>query len=383
MDFQLNDEQQFLRQTVRDFAAKELAPKAKEVDEQARIPESTWQKMAAAGLMGLPFPEEFGGAGADAVSVALAIEEVARACGSTALSYAAHLGLGSAPLAMFGTQEQKERFLKPAAEGRHLAAFGLTEAHSGSDAGSSKTTAHREGGEWVINGSKMWITNAADAGHMIATAVTDKSKGKRGISAFIIPKGTPGVEFGKPEHKMGLRGSSTHAISFDSVRIPAENLLGAENEGFIQFLKVLDGGRIGIGAMAIGLGVAAMEASIAYAREREAFGQPIGAFQSISNMIADMATELDAARLLVLRAATLKDQGKPFTNEAAMGKLFASEASERACRNAIQIHGGYGYSAEFPVERFYRDTRLLTIGEGTSEILRLVISRNVLGPLEK
>ena len=381
MDFQLSDEQQFLRQTVREFATKELAPKAKDVDENARIPLSTWQRMAEAGLMGLPFPEKYGGADADAISAALAVEEIARCCGSTALSYAAHVGLGSAPIALFGTQDQKERFLKPAAEGRYLGAFGLTEPHAGSDAGSTRTTAVREGDEWVINGSKMWITNAAEAGHVIVTAMTDKNKGKRGISAIIIPQGTPGVEFGKPEHKMGLRGSQTYAINFDHVRVPVDNLLGAEGHGFVQFLQVLDGGRISIGAMAIGLGVAAMEASIAYAREREAFGKPIGAYQSISNMIADMATELDAARLMILRAAWLKDQGKPFTSEAAMAKLYASEASERACRNAIQIYGGYGYSSEFPLERYYRDTRLLTIGEGTSEILRLVISRGLLGEL--
>ena len=367
MDFQLNEEQLFLRQTVREFAERELAPKAKDVDENARIPQSTWQRMAEAGLMGLPFAEQYGGAEADSISAALAVEEIARCCGSTALSYAAHVGLGSAPIAMFGTENQKQTFLRPAAEGKYLGAFGLTEPHAGSDAGSTRTTAHREGNEWVINGAKMWITNAADAGHVIVTAVTDKNRGKRGISAIIVPRNTAGVEFGKPEHKMGLR---------------AENLLGDEGGGFVQFLKVLDGGRISIGAMAIGLGVAAMEAATSYARERRAFGQAIGAYQSISNMLADMATELEASRLLILRAAWLKDNGKPFTNEAAMAKLYASEASERACRNAIQIFGGYGYSAEYPVERLYRDTRLLTIGEGTSEILRLVISRHMLGNLD-
>ena len=382
MDFQLNEEQLFLRQTVREFAERELAPKAKDVDENARIPQSTWQRMAEAGLMGLPFAEQYGGAEADSISAALAVEEIARCCGSTALSYAAHVGLGSAPIAMFGTENQKQTFLRPAAEGKYLGAFGLTEPHAGSDAGSTRTTAHREGNEWVINGAKMWITNAADAGHVIVTAVTDKNRGKRGISAIIVPRNTAGVEFGKPEHKMGLRGSSTHAINFDNVRVPVENLLGDEGGGFVQFLKVLDGGRISIGAMAIGLGVAAMEAATSYARERRAFGQAIGAYQSISNMLADMATEIEASRLLILRAAWLKDNGKPFTNEAAMAKLYASEASERACRNAIQIFGGYGYSAEYPVERLYRDTRLLTIGEGTSEILRLVISRHMLGNLD-
>lgn len=382
MDFQLNDEQESIRQMVREFAQKELLPKAADVDANAAIPASTWQRMADAGLMGLPFPEEWGGAGADSISAALAVEEIARACGSTALSYAAHVGLGSAPIFMFGSDQQKERFLRPAAEGKYLGAFGLTEPHAGSDAGSTRTTAVRDGDEWVINGAKMWITNAAEAGHLIVTAVTNKSYGKRGISAIIVPKNTAGVNFGKPEHKMGLRGSNTHAISLENVRVPYENLLGKEGDGFVQFLQVLDGGRISIGAMAIGLGVAAMEAAIGYAKERQAFGKPIGAYQSISNMIADMATELDAARLQILRAAWLKDHGKPFTNEAAMAKLFASEASERACRNAIQIFGGYGYSSEYPVERYYRDTRLLTIGEGTSEILRMVISRSLLGNLD-
>ncbi|KPL81971.1 acyl-CoA dehydrogenase [Herpetosiphon geysericola] len=381
MDFQLTQEQQELRQTVREFAERELLPKAKEVDEKAQIPASTWKKMADTGLMGLPFAEELGGAGADAISAALAVEEIARCCGSTALSYAAHVGLGSAPIAMFGNDQQKEQFLRPAAEGRYLGAFGLTEPHAGSDAGSTRTTAVREGNEWVINGAKMWITNAAEAGHLIVTAITNKDRGKRGISAIIIPQGTPGVHFGSPEHKMGLRGSNTHAITFDNVRVPAENLLGAEGDGFVQFLKVLDGGRISIGAMAIGLGVAAMEAAVSYARERQAFGHAIGSYQSISNMLADMDTELEAARLLILRAAWLKENGKPFTREAAIAKLYASEASERACRNAVQIFGGYGYSSEYPVERYYRDTRLLTIGEGTSEILRMVISRGLLGEL--
>ncbi|OAN46845.1 acyl-CoA dehydrogenase [Chloroflexus islandicus] len=379
MQIELTPEQEFIRQTVREFAEKEIAPKARYVDEHSAFPHETFAKMAQLGLMGLPFPEEYGGAGADSVSTAIAIEEVARCCGSTALAYAAHIGLGSAPIAMFGSEEQKRRFLTPAAKGEYLAAFGLTEPHAGSDAGATRTTARLVGDEWVINGQKMWITNAPLAGHIIVTAVTDPEQGKKGISAIIVPRGTPGLSFGKHEPKMGLRGSVSTAVMLDDVRVPRENLLGERGRGFIQFLQVLDGGRIGIGAMAIGLAQAAYEAAVAYARERTAFGKPIGAHQSVANMIANMAVDLAAARALVYGAAKLKDAGKPYTREAAMAKLFASEASERICRDAIQIFGGYGYSQEYPVERLYRDTRLLTIGEGTSEILRNVIAHSVLG----
>lgn len=381
MHFELSEEQELIRRTVREFAEKEIAPRAHEVDQTGEFPAETFKKMGELGLMGLPFPEAYDGAEADSISTALAIEEVARACGSTALAYAAHIGLGSAPIAAFGTPAQKERFLAPAARGEYMAAFGLTEPHAGSDAGATRTTAVLDGDEWVINGSKMWITNAPMAGHIIATAVTDPDKGKRGISAIIVPRGTPGMSFGKHEAKMGLRGSVSTAISFEDVRVPRENLLGERGKGFVQFLQILDGGRIGIGAMAVGLAQGAYEAAIRYAREREAFGKPIGGFQSISNMIADMAVGIDAGRMLVLRAAWLKDQGRPYSKEAAIGKLYASEMAEKVCRDAIQVLGGYGYSAEFPVERMYRDARLLTIGEGTSEILRLVIGRHVLGDI--
>ncbi|MBX0326151.1 acyl-CoA dehydrogenase [Oscillochloris sp. ZM17-4] len=379
MHFDLTDEQAMIRRTVREFAEGEIAPQARHVDESGEFPAETFRKMAALGLMGLPFPEELGGAGVDSVSTAIAIEEVARCCGSTAIAYSAHLGLGSAPIAMFGTPEQQRRFLRPAAEGTYMAAFGLTEPHAGSDAGATRTTAALKGDEWVINGSKMWITNAPVAGHIIVTAVTDRERGKRGISAIIIPGGTPGMSFGQPEHKMGLRGSVTTAIQLDDVRVPRENLLGERGKGFIQFLQVLDGGRVGIGAMALGLAQGAYEAAVSYAREREAFGKPIGAHQSVANMIADMEVAIGAARLLVYRAAWLKDQGRPYSREAAAAKLYASEAAEKVCRDAIQVLGGYGYSQEFPVERMYRDTRLLTIGEGTSEILRGVIAHSVLG----
>ncbi len=378
MNFDLTQEQQLTRDAVRDFANREIAPKARHVDETGQIPTTTFEKMGTLGLMGIPFSEDYGGAGGDTVSAALAIEEVARACGSTALSYAAHLGLGSAPIALFGSHAQKDRFLRPAAEGRYLAAFALTEPHAGSDAGSTRTTARLEGDQWVINGSKMWITNAPLAGHLIVTAVTDPGE-RHTISALIVPGNTPGLSFGKHEPKMGLRGSVSTAVMFEDVRVPAENLLGERGRGFIQFLKVLDGGRIGIAAMAIGLAQASFEIASAYAKERTAFGKPIAAYESISNMIADMDLGLHTARLLVLQAAWLRDLGRPYSREAAMAKLCASEVGERICRDAIQVLGGYGYSQEFALERIYRDQRLLTIGEGTSEILRVVIGRHVLG----
>lgn len=379
MHFDLTREQELIRQTVREFAEKEIAPRARHVDETGEFPAETFEKMGKLGLMGLPFPEEYGGAGADTISAAIAVEEVARVCGSTALAYAAHMGLGSAPIFMFGTEEQKRKFLVPAARGEYLGAFGLTEPHAGSDAGATRTRAVLEGNEWVINGQKMWITNAPVAGHLIVTAVTDPERGKKGISAFIIPRGTPGLSFGKHEPKMGLRGSISTAVMLENVRVPKENLLGERGHGFVQFLRVLDGGRISIGAMAVGLAQGAYEAAVRYAREREAFGKPIGMHQSVSNMIADMEVGIETARLYVYKAAWLKDQHRHFHREAAIAKLYASEVSEKICRDAIQIFGGYGYSQEFPVERMYRDTRLLTIGEGTSEILRNVISHGVLG----
>jgi len=379
MHFDLTREQELIRQTVREFAEKEIAPRARHVDETGEFPAETFAKMGKLGLMGLPFPEEYGGAGADTISAAIAVEEVARVCGSTALAYAAHMGLGSAPIFMFGTEEQKRKFLVPAARGEYLGAFGLTEPHAGSDAGATRTRATLEGNEWVINGQKMWITNAPIAGHLIVTAVTDPERGKKGISAFIVPRGTPGLSFGKHEPKMGLRGSISTAVMLENVRVPKENMLGERGHGFVQFLRVLDGGRISIGAMAVGLAQGAYEAAVRYAREREAFGKPIGMHQSVANMIADMEVGIETARLYVYKAAWLKDQHRHFHREAAVAKLYASEVSEKICRDAIQIFGGYGYSQEFPIERMYRDTRLLTIGEGTSEILRNVISHGVLG----
>jgi alkylation response protein AidB-like acyl-CoA dehydrogenase len=378
VDFELTEEQRLIRDTVRDFAQNEIAPIAHHTDETGEFPWPTFKKLAELGLMGLPFPEEYGGAGGDTVSYALAVEELAAACGSTALTYAAHVSLGCWPIYAFGTEAQKSRVLLPLARGEGLGAFGLTEPQAGSDAAELRTTATRDGDVWVLNGQKMWITSGSIADVVIVAAVTDPSRGAHGISNFLVEKGTPGFIPGKDEPKMGLKGSVTSQLFFDDCRVPAENLLGQPNEGFAQFMKTLDGGRISIGAMALGLGRAALEAATAYAKERKAFGHAIAEFQAIQWKLAGMATELEAARLLLCQAAVLKDRGKAYGKQAAMAKLFASEAAERACFEAIQIFGGYGYSREYPVERYYRDNRLTQIGEGTSEIQRLVIARHVL-----
>jgi butyryl-CoA dehydrogenase len=381
MNFGLNEEQCLVRDMVRDFAQNEIAPRAAAVDKSEEFPAENIRKMAELGLLGLPFPEEYGGGGGDYVSYAIAVEEIARACGSTALIYVAHISLGCGPIYDFGTEEQKQKWLPHLCSGKGLAALGLTEPEAGSDAGGTRTTAVRDGDDYVLNGSKMWITSGAIADVVNCTAKTDPEAGSRGISSFLVEKGTPGFIPGKNEPKMGLKGSVTSALSFQNCRVPAANLLGKEGEGFIQALITLDAGRISIGAMALGLGQAALEEATRYAKERVQFGQPIAKFQAIQWMIADTATEIDAARLLVYRAAATKDAGIRFTKEAAMAKLFASEAAERAAFKALQIHGGYGYSREYPVERIYRDQRLCSIGEGTSEIQRLVIARQILGRL--
>lgn len=378
MDFQLTDEQRMVRDMVRDLATKEIAPRAAEVDKTEKYPADNIQKMAELGLLGLPYPEEYGGGGGDYFGYAIAVEEIARACGSTALIYAAHVSLGCGPIYSFGSEEQKQKWLPRLCSGQGLGAFGLTEPEAGSDAGATRTVAVRDGDCYVLNGSKMWITSGAIADVVTCTAKTDPSAGTRGISCFLVEQGTPGFIPGKNEPKMGLKGSVTSALSLENCRVPAENLLGKEGEGFRQMLITLDAGRISIGAMALGLAQAALDEAIRYSKERVQFGQPISRFQAIQWMIADMATEIDAARLMVYRAAALKDAGRRFTREAAMAKLYASEVAERAGFKAIQIHGGYGYSREYPVERIYRDQRLCTIGEGTSEIQRLVIAREVL-----
>jgi len=377
VNFDLNDEQRQIRDTIREVAQAEFAPRAREIDEASRFPNENIERLVELGFMGLPIPEAYGGFGADTVSYALTVEEISAACGSTGLIYAAHVSLGAAPFYLFGSEEQKKRYLPRLCSGG-LGAFGLTEPHTGSDASNTRTIAEKRDGSWVLNGQKMWITNGALADTVVCTARALVDGEDCGVSCFIVEKGTPGFAPGKNEPKMGLKGSVTSQLFLSNCEIPDENLLGAVGKGMSQMLTILDGGRISIGAMALGLGRAAIEAGIRYAHEREAFGRPIASFQAIQWKVADCATALDAARLLIYRAAALKDEGRPFGTEAAMAKLFASEAAEKACFESIQIHGGMGYSRELPVERYYRDNRLTEIGEGTSEILRHVIARNVL-----
>jgi alkylation response protein AidB-like acyl-CoA dehydrogenase len=381
MIFELSEEQRMVRDMVHDVAQKEIAPRAAETDKTEQFPAENIRKMAELGLMGLPYPEEYGGGGGDYLSYAIAVEEIARACGSTALIYAAHVSLGCGPIYYFGSEAQKQKWLPRLCSGQGLGAFGLTEPEAGSDAGATRTTAVRDGDSYILNGSKMWITSGAIADVVNCTAKTDPAASTRGISCFLVEKGMPGFIPGKNEPKLGLKGSVTSALSFENCRVPAENLLGKEGEGFKQMLITLDGGRISIGAMALGLAQAALDEATRYAKERVQFGRPIAEFQAIQWMLADMATEIDAARLMVYRAAAMRDAGLRYTKEAAMAKLFASEVAERAAFKAVQIHGGYGYSREYPVERIYRDQRLCSIGEGTSEIQRLVIARQVLGKL--
>jgi alkylation response protein AidB-like acyl-CoA dehydrogenase len=379
MDFQLNEEQQMVRQMARDFAEKELKPRAAETDESGHLPIEAIKKMAPLGLLGLPVPEEYGGPGIDSISAAIVIEEIGRACGSTGLSIAAHNGLGLWPIVAFGTEAQKRHWIPRLMSGEILGALALTEPGAGSDLGGGvRTSAVRAGDSWIINGSKAWITNASLAEVIVTLVRTDPQAGHRGLSMLLVETNRVGLTIHSKEKKMGVRGSPTHALTYEDVHVPLENLLGEAGRGFQQAMMTLDGGRIGIGALSVGLAQAALEEAVRYAKERATFGKLIAAHQAIQWMIADMATELEAARTLVYRAAWLKDQGRPFTKEAAMAKLFASEAAERTAFKAIQIHGGYGYSSEYPVERIYRDQRLMTIGEGTSEVQRLVISRRVL-----
>jgi len=380
MDLQLTEEQQMFRDMVHEFAEKELKPRARHTDEAAEFNAEAVKKMGPLGLLGLNVPEEYGGAGVDALSAALAIEQIGWGCGSTGLTIAAHNGLGCAPIALFGNEEQKRTWLPLLATGRgRLGALALTEPGAGSDlAGGVRVFAERRGDEWIVRGEKMWCTNASIAETIITLCRTAKGGGSHSLSMLIVPVDTAGLHIGPAEKKMGVRGSPTHAVTYDDVRVRAANLLGMEGRGLQQALQTLDGGRVSIGALCVGLAQAAFEEAVKYAKERQTFGAPIAAHQAIKWMIADAATQIDAARLMVYRAAWLKANGRPFSREAAMGKLFASEMAERVCFNTIQIHGGYGYSAEYPVERLYRDQRLMTIGEGTSEMLRLVIARSVL-----
>ncbi|MFO6495748.1 MULTISPECIES: acyl-CoA dehydrogenase family protein [Bacillus] len=378
MDFELTREQQMIRELARDFAKHEIAPYAEHVDKTGEFPIDTFKKMGKLGLLGIPFPENYGGSGGDTISYALAVEEVGRACGSTGLSYAAAVSLGASPIYYFGTEEQKKEHLVPLATGEALGAFGLTEPNAGSDAGGTQTKALTDGDFYVINGEKCWITNAGYARTIIVTAVTGKdSSGKNIISAIIVPTDAEGLTIKSEYDKMGVRGSNTSQVILDNVRVPKTNLLGSPEKGFKQFLNTLDGGRISIAALAVGIAQGAFDASLAYANERRQFGRPLSSFQVTQFKLADMALEIELARNMVLKAAWLKDQAQPFTKEAAFAKLFASEMAVRSCNQAIQIHGGYGYMREYGVERMLRDAKLMEIGEGTSEIQRLVIARQL------
>lgn len=373
----LNEEHHAIREMVRDFANKEIAPKAAEVDQKSRFPEETFKQLGKLDLLGLFIPAEFGGAGADYRSYAIAVEEISRACGSTGLSYAAHCSLGTNPIYLFGTDEQKKKYLPKLTKGEFLGSWALTEPGGGSDAAAQKTTARLDGDTWVLNGTKQFITNATHADLAIVMAMTDKSKGKDGISSFIVEKGTKGFFVSKVEKKLGMRGSPTASFSFEDCRIPKGNLIGEVGTGYKQAMITLEGGRISIGALALGIAQAALDASLTYAKQREAFGQQIGKFQLIQGFLADMSTQIQAARLLVYHAAWLKDQHKRVTLEGSQAKLFASEIASRVCNLCVQIHGGYGYIEDFPAERYLRDAKLCEIGEGTSEIQRLLIARQL------
>jgi len=379
MDFRPTEEQELLRRTVREFAEAEIRPHVMEWDEAQHFPMDLLPKLAALGLTGVQHAEEYGGAGLSAVDYCICIEELARVCPAIALSVAAHNGLCSAHIATFGTEEQKRRFLPRLLRGEVLGAWGLTEAGAGSDAAGMRTTAIRQGQCWVITGAKTFITHGRIGGVMVVIAVTDRSKGHRGISAFIVEQGTPGMTAGKKENKLGMRASDTSEVIFDNCRVPVDQLLGDEGQGFINTLQVLDGGRIGIAALSVGLAQGAYEAALNYAKERRQFGQPIGEFQAIQWKLADNATRIEAARLLTYRAADLRDQGARTTRESSIAKLFASEIAVKAADDSVQIHGGYGFVKDYPAEKYFRDVKLLTIGEGTSEIQRLVIARQLLG----
>ena len=378
MDFELTDEQELIREAVREFADTELAPIAAEVDRDHRFPAELIPKLADLNLMGMPYPEKMGGAGADYLSYVIAIEELSRACATTSVIVSAHSSLATWPIYKFGTPAQHDKYLPEMTSGRRLGAFALTEPGAGTDAGAGTTTAVLKGDEYVLNGSKIFISNAPYAEIYIVFAKTDPSVGTRGMSAFIVERDTPGFSVGEAEHKLGIRGSSTPPLYFSDCHIPADALLGGEGDGFKVAMQTLDGGRIGIAAQALGIAQAALDASVSYAKERVQFGKPIAALQAIQWMIADMATEIDAARLLVYRAASCVDAGRPYSTEGAMAKLFASETASRVAGKAIQIHGGYGYTESYPVERNWRDAKITEIYEGTSEVQRMVIARSCL-----
>jgi butyryl-CoA dehydrogenase len=378
-DLELTEEQLLVQRTAREFATERLLPIAARIDQEARIPDEVVAELASLGFLGMYVPEEHGGAGLDVVSYVLALEEINRACASTGVLMASHVSLACDPLLSYASAEQKERFLRPLASGERIGCFALSEPGSGSDAAAMRLSARREGEEWVLNGTKNFITNGARAGLTVVFAQTDPSERHRGITAFLVEKGVPGFTVGKLEHKLGIRGSDTAQLHFADCRVSDDHRLGEVGEGFKIAMATLDGGRISIAAQAVGIARACLEDSLAYAREREAFGQKIAQFQAIQWMLADMATELEASRLLTWRAAALKDRGEPYTVEAAMAKLFASDAAVKAARDCVQIFGGYGYLADFPAERHYRDAKITEIYEGTSEIMKHVIAEDTLG----
>jgi short/branched chain acyl-CoA dehydrogenase len=379
VDFELSDEQRLLRNTVRDFARQEVAPQAAELDRTKSFPYGLIAQLGELGLMGIPFPQEYGGGGADTLSYALAVEELARVDSSVCITMAAHTSLGTMPIYLWGSEEQKSEWLPQLCSGERLASFGLTEPEAGSDAGNVRTTAKLDGGEWVINGAKQFITNSGTeiSGCVSITALTGDPDGRREISNLIVPTGTPGYQVGEPYRKMGWNASDTRPLSFEDCRVAESSLLGRRGEGFKNFLHILDGGRIGVAAMGVGLAQGALDEAISYAKERQAFGQPISKFQSIQAKIADLSAQIEAARLLTWRAALEKDAGASFTLTAAQAKLITGRLAVRASEEAVQIHGGYGYIEEYPVCRFYRDAKILTIGEGTDEVQQMVIARQL------
>lgn len=377
MNFDLTQEQQMIKKLMRDFANEEVAPGAVDRDRSGEFPVEIFKKLSEMGMMGLPFSEEYGGGGADTTSFAIVTEELSRACASTGITYSAHISLGGAPLNLFGTKEQKEKYLTPICTGESFGAFGLTEPNAGSDAGGTETSAVLADGNYTINGSKVYITNASYAKHLALTAITGRKDGKKEISAIIVPTDAPGFKIIDNYEKMGLHASNTTELLLEDVVVPEENLLGESGKGFQQFLVTLDGGRIGIGAMAVGIAQAAYERALAYSKERKQFGKTLSSFQITQFKLADMAMKIELARTMVYKAAWMKDQGRKFTKEASMCKLYASEIAMEVANEAIQIHGGYGYMREYEVERYLRDAKLLEIGEGTSEVQRMVIARQI------
>jgi alkylation response protein AidB-like acyl-CoA dehydrogenase len=378
MNFELTEEQEQIKMSIREFAESEIRPHVMEWDETQHFPIELRPKLAELGLMGVIFPEEYGGAGMGYVEYATIIEEIARVDGSVGLSVAAHNSLCSNHIYMFGSEEQKQKYLVPLVQGESFGAWGLTEAQAGSDASGTRTTAVRQNGNYIVNGSKNFITHAISCNTCVAVAVTDKEKGNKGISAFIFDKSMEGFRSDKKENKLGMRASETASVVFEDCKIPAENLLGNEGEGFMQAMSILDGGRISIAALSVGIAQGAYEAAVKYAKERVQFGHPIAEFQAIQFKLADMATQIEAARLLTMQAALMKDAGKKLTKQSAMAKLYASEVAVRVSEESVQIHGGYGYTKDYPAEKFWRDSKLCTIGEGTSEIQRMVIAKQLL-----